>query len=440
MRTTSLCALLATFAVSSVALAEPSIQGATGNVEPGQALTLSGSGFGTRVDFNDIGDEWSGSHHLAFRFTDFEDGALENDGFYPQKSDSPWSPSTEELAILDGGPTGSSKYLRRAYTDGEVGGISADFNGAGDQLYTSFKFMMPPDTQSGKLWRMWADDPQNDIFLSSGCSDYYLRGASECGASSCAGAETEWGEGPELTAGTWHRVEVWADATTGTFTTWIDGQVAWSKDNWLATSLSLDGHTIDFPNMIDDETRDPDCPPLGSYNYDDIYVDFTQARVELGDMPTWSASTLKEVQIPTSWADGSVEVRVSTGPFADGKTVYAYVVAADGSVNEMGYPITISGSTGSGSTTSSGPVTGAGATVGSAGEGTGSGAGSGSGGGDSSGDGEGSGCSHVPMQSQGSGWLCAVGLFAIAALMRAHQQPATRSKRISVAAPGSARK
>jgi hypothetical protein len=328
-------ASLAALALSSTAFAAPSVSGVSGTVAHGSSITVSGSGFGSHANYNNISDTWNGSGYLAFRFRDFEDGVLKGHGFYPQSQDGAWSVSASELGLQSGGPANSSKYLRRYYQTGEAGGLSTDVSGAGNQLYTTFKFMMPSGTQAGKFWRSWGANTSE--WLSSGCGNYEVRGSSDMNG------DTEYGTGPQLTTGKWHRVEIWADAPAKTFRVSVDGQVAWTKSNWLASTLGINGHTIDYPNMLDSGSRDASCPATGSFNYDDIYIDFTSARVELGNASTWSASTKKEVQLATKWADGSISVEVNTGEFNNGDTVYLYVVDSSGHANSTGYAMKING-------------------------------------------------------------------------------------------------
>ncbi|HEV7609484.1 MAG TPA: hypothetical protein VGO61_19255 [Steroidobacteraceae bacterium] len=326
--------------------ATPAVSGVSGTVSHGSSITISGSGFGTRANNNSNSDSWQGGNFLMFRFKDFEDGQINSHGFYAQKGDSPWSPSSSELGIQNGGPVNSTKYIKRSYVTDEAGGLSANVSGSSNQLYTTFKFMMPANTQSGKLFRFYATSPMNDVYLSSGCTNNMVRGFSECTSGTCSGAATEWGTGPALTANQWHRIEVWADASKNQFTVWVNGTQAWTKSNWLNSSLMMNGHTLDYPNMLDSSSRDASCPATGSYNYDDIYADFTQARVEISDAATWSASRTKEIQIATAWSDSSISVRVNSGQFTAGRSAYLYVVDANGTANSQGIPVTIGGSAG----------------------------------------------------------------------------------------------
>jgi hypothetical protein len=325
------------------ATAAPSVSNVSGEFSHGGAVTISGSGFGSRGAYNNASGTWTGGKFLNFRFKDFEDGQLNSNGFFAQKSGSPWSASSSELGIQNGGPANSTRYMRRSYVTGELGGLSTNVSGAGNQLYTTFKFMMPAGTQSGKMFRFYADSPQYDVYLSTGCTNNMVRGFSECTSGSCSGATTEWGSGPALTANQWHRVEVWADSSRNVFNVAVNGVQAWQKSNWLNSNLGLNGHTLDYPNMLDSSSREASCPATGSYSYDDIYVDFTQARVEISDASTWSNARKKEVQLPISWNDGAITIRTNTGTFSAGQTVYVYVVDSSGAVNSQGIAIKIGG-------------------------------------------------------------------------------------------------
>jgi len=78
---------------------------------------------------------------------------------------------------------------------------------------------------------------------------------------------------------------------------------------------------------------------------DDMFLDFTQARVEISDHATWdeTVQTHKELQIPTAWSSSSVTVKINQGSFQDGQTAYLYVIDSNGNVNAQGRPITFNG-------------------------------------------------------------------------------------------------
>jgi hypothetical protein len=80
-------------------------------------------------------------------------------------------------------------------------------------------------------------------------------------------------------------------------------------------------------------------PGLELY-WDEIYVDRTQARVEIGNAATWSASSHLELQIPSAWSDDAIRFEVKRGAFEVGGQAFVYVVDADGNVNEAGLAVT----------------------------------------------------------------------------------------------------
>ncbi len=341
IRVASVALALGTIAAGQQALAAPSVGAVEGTLSHGSLVTVAGSAFGTRPSAGG-GQNWNGSPTMNYRFKDFEDGQLSSLGFYPQKGGSRWSPSATELGVQTASPPrNSTRYLRRTYQTGESGGLSTDVTVQPNLFYTTFKFRVAQNTQSGKFFRFYGDSPQNNVYLSTGCNNYQVRGYTECSGPNCAGKQVEWGTGPDLTPGQWHRVEILADPSQQQFRVDVNGVHIFTKTNWLNATLGLQGHTMDYPNMIDSSDRSASCPAVGANDFDDIFIDFSRARVEIGDASTWTATRKKEVQIPVSWADGRITVRVNSGEFAAGSTAYLYVVDSNGAVNERGLAVTI---------------------------------------------------------------------------------------------------
>jgi hypothetical protein len=73
----------------------------------------------------------------------------------------------------------------------------------------------------------------------------------------------------------------------------------------------------------------------------DVYLDYSRARVILGNAPTFVASTVREVQIPAAWSNTSITVSVNLGTFTSGQTAYVYVVDPNGQVNANGRSVII---------------------------------------------------------------------------------------------------
>jgi hypothetical protein len=72
---------------------------------------------------------------------------------------------------------------------------------------------------------------------------------------------------------------------------------------------------------------------------DDVYIDDTLARVEIGDAPQWNDCTRRQIQMPTSWTAQAIEITVNLSGMGD-QPVYLYVVDAAGTTNAQGYPLT----------------------------------------------------------------------------------------------------
>jgi hypothetical protein len=75
----------------------------------------------------------------------------------------------------------------------------------------------------------------------------------------------------------------------------------------------------------------------------DVYLDYSRARVILGNAPTLEASTVREVQVPAAWSNDRIAVSANLGTFNAGQVAYVYVVDANGFVNQAGLPVTIGG-------------------------------------------------------------------------------------------------
>lgn len=79
--------------------------------------------------------------------------------------------------------------------------------------------------------------------------------------------------------------------------------------------------------------------PVSWRYFDDIYIDTTWARVMIGNASTWTASTVREPQIPLSWSSTSITVKINQGRIASLGQAYLYVVDSSGAVNSSGFPL-----------------------------------------------------------------------------------------------------
>ncbi len=303
------------------ALAAPSILSVNGNVSDENQIEISGSGFKIK------------NPATPLSFKNYEDGQMNGNGF------TAWF--TDNFEVATSGNKTNSLYYGRAFYNGTVGErvwnryiFPADYT----TIFTSFWFKIDENQQSGKFYRLYfGEGTSNNIYLSTGCDNTLIRGASECNGS------TNWGSGGNIPSQTWTRIEVLAD--TSKFIVWRDGIEVFTRYDWTnggSCAWNTNGHALDLPNMIDEPgpARCSTNPTYeGEYSYDDIYVDNTLARVEMGNAPSFLACTKREIQIPSSWSQDLITFQVNQGSFGSGEQAYLFVVDENGDASE-GYPIT----------------------------------------------------------------------------------------------------
>ncbi len=166
------------------------------------------------------------------------------------------------------------------------------------------------------------------------------------------GEETYFGVNGQglFTPDEWHSVQVeygensGAGEANGTMRLWVDGMLTDSTTT-LDTNPVRDGEPIDKrPYIIGlyDSWRpsDKDVDNMYAY-YSDVYVDNGWSRVELGNAPTYAASSHREMLIPTAWSTDTITARVTQGTFTKGEKAYIYVVDASGRVNAVGFKVNI---------------------------------------------------------------------------------------------------
>lgn len=121
----------------------------------------------------------------------------------------------------------------------------------------------------------------------------------------------------------------------GTVKAWLDG--ALGIENYKYNTRRVEGAFDDFRlgHMAQGFTD------TAKAWFDDVYIATTQARVELCDAPTWSTCKMRAIQVVDSarWTTSQIAFQYRTGGLTTGGTAYVYVVDANGSVNEIGFPI-----------------------------------------------------------------------------------------------------
>jgi hypothetical protein len=301
------------------------ITGVSGTLTHGSPITISGSGFGTHSDNNEGNFTWQGVAPLAAKFKDFEDGNILSGGWSYQQGG-----SFQSWNLASGGRANSSHYGSRIWNGYESDALQYTMSkmNASNQVWVSFWFMIPPNTSSGKFFRLWGSS--SEFYVSTGCDNYMFR--------------YEWESPDSFVPNTWHKVEMFYNGSNSTLMGWMDHKLQWTY------SISIgggNGHTLDIGQMKD-EPGAGRCPAhptwAASYNYDDIYIDYTTARFELANHVTWASVTQSEIQIPTSWSDTSCQIRLNTGAFASNASgLYLHRFSTSNVATDSYGPITLGG-------------------------------------------------------------------------------------------------
>jgi hypothetical protein len=315
----------------SVSYSAPSISSINKAPIHGSSFVISGTDFGAHSDYNEGSFSWMSFSPICAKFKDFDDNSLTSGGwsFAVDNVNTDWTLSTTS------GRTNSVYHGYRVCNNEALRYDALQYTmskyDAAEQMFCSFWFRMGVG-DGGKIWRIYGN--AGNIYVGHDPGE-----GRQISGFSTIGGTAQWTSVDSYSNdGSWQRVDIWIDTATNTFTVFMDGVQQWTKSDWLSGDLDGDTHTLDIGHMIEagDDT----------YEFDDIFVDYTQARVELCTGSTWAAKGACEIQPPTAWGTTSISLIANTGgTFSIDDTSYIYVVKSDGTVNSDGYETTISYST-----------------------------------------------------------------------------------------------
>jgi hypothetical protein len=337
MKRTFLLVLLAlAFFATTDSWGAPAINSVTGIVRDKNSITISGSGFGSKLQaapqlWDTVSNQYSG---------------LGNGSAVPTGSGQPWG-------NMEGTVVYSTSNLRGVDKANYYGtGNAADLQHfieptPTNQFYVSWWFYVSSSwnpsgggATSNKLLRCSeSSNYVNNTYSMSDAgpppADYVFENPNYCQKSADGSVENWWQSNP-VVPGTWNRAEVWFDSSKQTFQS--------SINNVPTSSSPVSWSNGCAPFNFDEVWKigwESNGTLSNSIYFGDIYVDNTLERVEVCDAPTWSARSHCEIQIPTAWSNGSATVTINQGSFASNATAYLYVVDATNTANSQGYPITL---------------------------------------------------------------------------------------------------
>lgn len=363
--------------LSGVASAAPTVSSVSGTVSHGQSITISGSSFGTKTTAGPA------------LYDNFDNGSAGNticngsgSGVAPQiyqgvlSSYSQW--------VMDGGGEYSGQSIVYNATDpirtGSLHGrtsigssacwgtnfyvpLSSWFTSTGSELYVSFLLRYTMSSYTPRQFKAFIgyDSSWNDMWYMSTAFGSSCEGSTSWRLHvTQTSSEDYFDVGGNSIYGEWVRVESYikqsgADTSDGIWKGYLHRPTLSTPtiEAHENTGIKLRTSSTNTSKLTLGAAYYSMCngTQTATFDVDEIYIDSTPARVEIGNASTWGACTRRVLQVPTSWSSSSITATVNQGGFANGATGYVYVVATDGSVNTTGKEITFGSSGGGGSST-----------------------------------------------------------------------------------------
>ncbi|MHB8078495.1 MAG: hypothetical protein ACYDIE_04495 [Candidatus Krumholzibacteriia bacterium] len=327
------------------AWAAPGVASVSGTIQEAGTLTILGSNFGTKAKA------------APYRWDNFDRGVPGTT--LTDEANGGWYTMSTQVGKA---PTYSTARIRRpgsqsAYQDFTGGNYNSTIGLTAlpdSPLYLSGWFYLTTSgaaSRNAKLLQMRPEDLdvlswecRVDQYPSTNSGHQYV---SDCDGGQLAVPINNWSTvGGDLHTGAWHRLESWLDQGTtngnnGVWTVWLDGQFYTQVTGTFMDSSDCPFHRLWLAHYYATDVGTP--TPSAQRYWDELYVDFTRSRVEIGNASTWSASTHREIQVPSAWNSTGIICTVNQGTFTAGQQAWVYVVDATGVANAQGYPITFGG-------------------------------------------------------------------------------------------------
>jgi hypothetical protein len=326
--------------------AAPAISNVKGNLDRGQPVTITGSGFGVKnpakpylwADFNEdikptklgLITEWTAVDNLEWNQNE---GIVETGCAKAANSSGIWTLEIDSSGFA--------------------------WNDYGHKMYLFRKSKRNFDITSGlnwKVWRLW-NDPWGtpDIYIAVNNGHIGVEGSGFEGANGwlqqgdTSESSLNKARGPKdqyFTEEIILQSNTSISSTDGKLWFYVNGNDVGHMPYFDYSQKVLylkrsDSHSMRINFPVHAVKANVEFPANYRYWADDVYLDTTWARVMIGNASTFSASTIKEIQIPTTWSGTSINIIVNTGRFLSETHAFLYVLDADGNVNASGYPITI---------------------------------------------------------------------------------------------------
>lgn len=318
--------LIAVMVITSTSsFATPTIETMSGDLSAYSTITIEGSNFGNKPNASpSFWNTLDSKNSLA----DLPDSSVVPSGSSYAWGDngSAWSKDIkiDKLTKLNGSPAtyagnskGFLKWPNKLNTSNQ------------EQIFVSWWFKIdgsPSNGGSNKFIRIW-DDSNGDGTRISWTSMHLTYNDS-------SGGSPNWGDwGGNV--GSWNKMEIWVSSTKNEIKTWVNGKETHSANDFVKpNSLPLNIYEIGFDPS--DASKYPDI----KFNFNEVYISETQARVEISDKPTWNdPESIKHIQVATNWSDNKIEVNLNESTSSLKGSAFLYVIDENGNVNQQGFPV-----------------------------------------------------------------------------------------------------
>ncbi len=331
----SLCALAVASVLASHAYAAPSVSQISGAFSNGSSVTITGSGFGTK------------SSAAPLVFDNFEGGSTGSKVLTAKAVVGQWQTGAGyDVPVYSTEQVHAGSKAVKLSTNGGVYNFSVNQNGSFPVVYMDWWVRVNQRDRVSRNWKPWrlygANDTMaaNTVVMCTGDGLSIINETREAGF--------WWGEGGSFSNGQWQHYQVAlkasssAGAADGAVMQYINGKLVSNHTGIVTRTGSSHWNQIRIGHYWALDGVDG-CPANGGADIflDNVYIDTNWARVEIGNASTYSTSTKREIQIPTSWSASSITLNVNSGSFSTGSTAYVYVVDSSGNMNSSGMPVTI---------------------------------------------------------------------------------------------------
>jgi hypothetical protein len=247
-----------------------------------------------------------------------------------------------------------SKSAKMSATGG-VYNLSLDQNGSYPVLYMDWYVRLHYYDLPSRNWKPWRVYGDNDAMQANAV---IMCDSSGMSIENEAGGGGFWWDNMGFGQNTWQHYQVLLKESSspgtadGKVVEYINGKLISNHSGVITRTNSAHWEQIRIGHFWASDAVD-NCPANSGADIfvDSIYLDTSWAHVEIGNNSTYAASDHREIQVPTSWSDNSIQVTMNQGTFAAGSTAYVYVIDSSGNVNAAGMPIKIGGTSSTTTTT-----------------------------------------------------------------------------------------